>query len=405
MYQNNKVIVLAEPNWSKGHFETQMYLFLSILLPKECRIIVLCSEPDKISAWAVENLPEYKEKVFAAHFSAIDEAGKKKLKAGRIWQHLSKAIEKAVKDSGWGVDLVCITFLDTIVNNSWRTLGFRPKFDYPWVGIYFLPRFLRCKTIDLKIFLQWVSFQNFCRIKGCRAIGILDDGIYAEMKSQFRNRDIFIFPDVTDERLPVHTPEKITQIRESAGQRPIIGLVGLLQKRKGLLNFLRSVQNMGHTDYFLLVAGYLPAEKYSRKDYDEIMRLLSSYEKNDCFYDLNYIDDPLEVNAYIALCDVLYLGYERFYHSSGFMTKAAVFRKPMIVTKGFCMGERVEKYRLGLTVAEGDCTEISKAVRILSDEETRKQIVSEARFDSYLNLHSLEKLETTLCAMLGVEFQ
>ncbi len=47
--------------WSEGHFETQMQLFLSVLLPEECRLIVLCAKPDRVMGWLADQMPEYKK--------------------------------------------------------------------------------------------------------------------------------------------------------------------------------------------------------------------------------------------------------------------------------------------------------------------------------------------------------
>ena len=81
----------------------------------------------------------------------------------------------------------------------------------------------------------------------------------------------------------------------------------------------------------------------------------------NCHFELDYIDDPAEVNAYINMCDVVYMCYENFFYSSGIMTKAAAFGKLMLVSEGYCMGDRVTKYGLGLTVKEKDLDEIIAA--------------------------------------------
>ena len=63
-----------------------------------------------------------------------------------------------------------------------------------------------------------------------------------------------------------------------------------------------------------------------------------------------------------SVCDILFGVYHQFAHSSGLLTKAAFFQKPVIVSKGYCMEERVRKYHLGLVVDEGD---VSLSVRSL----------------------------------------
>jgi len=403
LHNGTRVLVLAEPLWAKGHFETQMQLFLSVLLPGNCRVIVLCAEPDKIHQWIGENMPASKAKAYAGYFSMPGGNGGWRTEPGRGWMHLGDAVRQAEKATGWNVDIVCITYLDAMIGKSMRNLYFEVKFDYPWAALYFVPDFLRIRVSTRKRISKWLNHQAIFRSRTLQSIGVLDEGVEAKMRRRAKGRDIFILPDVTDTRLPEHMPENIAKIRQEAGDRTIIGLVGLLQKRKGLLTFLRAMTHMDQNKCFFLIAGYLPVDGYSLEEQEEIKRLLDESGGGNGYFDLNYIEDPRYVNAYIDVCDVLYLCYERFYHSSGILTKAAAFRKPVITTRGYCMGERTEKYGFGLTVTEGNILEIVEALEIMSDKEKRRTIVSGARFDEFMDFHNAKTLGTVLFEMLGVE--
>lgn len=402
MIAENRTVVLAEPMWGRGHYETQMYLFLSILLPKNCRLIVLCAEPEKVKEWAADILPDFQNKLFTAHFSLLDDYGRKKLKAGQTWHHLSESLHKAEEESGWRIDLVFINSLDIIIYRNWRSWFFKREFDYPWAGLYVTP-VLRLKRNSWRKINRLIKLQIFKGVKNCQGIAILDEGTYMQTQSFFNDRKVFVLPDVTDERMPLLLPEKFSKIQEEAGGRTIIGMVGLLQKRKGWLNFLRAIPAMDPEKCFFLTAGYLNLQDYTEEEQLEINRLMTSLEGTNCHFELDYIDDPAEVNAYIALCDVIYLCYENFYYSSGIMTKAASLNKFMVVTKGYCMGERVEKYGLGLTAKEGDLDEIISALTTLSDVETREEMMLQAQFNKYMAFHNDRMLDAVLSEILGVD--
>jgi hypothetical protein len=62
---------------------------------------------------------------------------------------------------------------------------------------------------------------------------------------------------------------------------------------------------------------------------------------------------------------VVFAVYRSFTRSSAILTKAGVFRRPIIVASGFCMADRVEAYRLGLTVSHDDVAECDSAIRRL----------------------------------------
>jgi glycosyltransferase involved in cell wall biosynthesis len=340
--------------------------------------------------------------LFTAHYSLIDDHGWEKLKAGQAWPYLSETLHKAEAASGWNIDMVFINSLDIIIYGIWRGWLFWREFDYPWAGLYVTPAF-RLKRNSRKGIKRFIQLQIFRRVRNGQAIAILDEGTKLQMQAFFKDRKVFVFPDVTDERLPSPLPEKFNQIKEKAGGRTIIGMVGLLQKRKGWLNFLRAIPAMNPEECFFLTAGYLHRPDYTREEQLEIDRLMASLEGANCHFELGYIDDSAEVNAYITLCDVVYLCYENFYYSSGIMTKASSLKKLMLVTTGYCMGERVEKYGLGLTVKEGDLDEIIAALTTLSEAETREEMMRKAQFDRFMLFHNVRVLDTALSEILGVD--
>ena len=398
----NRTVALVEPMWVRGHYETQMYLFLSILLPKNCRLMVLCAEPEKVKEWAAAILPDMQNKLFTAHFSLIDDPGREKLKTGQAWPYLSESLHKAEEASGWNIDMVFINSLDIIIYGNRRAWFSKRNFDYPWAGLYVTPVF-RLKRNSRRNIKRFIQLQIFKGVKNCQGIAILDEGTYRKSQAYFKDRQVFVFPDVTDERLPSPLPDKFNKIKEKAGSRTIIGMVGLLQKRKGWLNFLRAIPAMDPEKCFFLTAGYLHLPDYTAEEQLEIDRLMTSLEGTNRHFELDYIDDPAEVNAYIALCDMVYLCYENFYYSSGIMTKAASLNKFMVVTEGYCMGERVEKYGLGLTVKEGDLNDIIAALTTLSDIETREEMMLKANFNKYMAFHNERKLDTVLSEIVGVD--
>ncbi len=397
----NRVIALVEPSWNKGHYETQMYLFLTMLLPKNCRLIVLCAEPEKIQEWAANNQPDLPNKLFTARFSLLDYYGRIMAKTGQAWRYLADSLHKTEVRSGWKIDMVFINSLDIFIYANWSPWLFKRNFDYPWAGLYVAPVFRR---INLwKKVKDHTKLYIFKGVKNCAGIAILDEGSYDKSQAFFNDRPIIVFPDVTDERLPSPLSDKLARIKEEAGNRPIFGAVGLLLKRKGWLNFLRCAQAIDPDKCFFLTAGHLDYSDYTRVEQLEIKALMARLAGVNCHFELDYIDDPAEVNAYINMCDVVYMCYENFFYSSGIMTKAAAFGKLMLVSEGYCMGDRVTKYGLGLTVKEKDLDEIIAAFTQLAEGKTRKKLLQQAQFDKYMEFHNAQRLDTILSEIMGVD--
>ncbi len=56
----------------------------------------------------------------------------------------------------------------------------------------------------------------------------------------------------------------------------------------------------------------------------------------------------------IDAADVVFCAFDDFPFSSNTLTKAAVFEKPVVVSEGYLMAERVRSYRTGEVVPQGN---------------------------------------------------
>ena len=399
----SKVVVLAELYWI-GHFETQMKLLVEIILKWGWKVIVLCPGPLVMDSWVKECLPEYKEQFYASYFAASEKD--QILKQIRNWNQLQNCVQSAERKTTWKVDVVFLTGIDGFLPSKiWQSRIIRKYFmTYPWVGIYFQPKPYR-SDVDIywkKRIRQIERTQIMFTSPYCYGIGVLDEDAYNGLVEKIGNSKVFLLPDVTDERLPDDTSTKIAEIRTKAGDRPIVGLIGVLSPRKGVLNLLRSINIIDSSKCFFLMIGKLLEEEFGTEERRELKKLLSLRNTENCYFDLEYISDAEAVNSLVNVCDVLYLAYEDFYYSSGFLTKAAVFKKLVIVSKGYTMGKRVEAYKLGVTVREGNISDTVELINYLVNEDNRNMLLAQAEFDQYHSLHRLSVLEQTLRQMFGI---
>jgi hypothetical protein len=100
----------------------------------------------------------------------------------------------------------------------------------------------------------------------------------------------------------------------------------------------------------------------------------------------------------VKISDVLFLAYRGHYSSSVMLTKAAIYEKPVIVNEGFCMGMRVKKYNLGITVPDGSVEACSKAIDALLGEDGAR---ADRDFEGYRRAHSFKRLEEQMEKLLG----
>lgn len=402
MHSKPHVIAIVEPKWVEGHFATQMQLLLSILLQDGYRIIVLCPAPLQVLQWVDQALPTFRNQVWAASFSLNYQTLLRQLKRLSLRNYINGLLQDAERQTGWDVDIVFITWLDTVVNNIWRAWWFGANLSYPWAGLYFLPTYLRIPLPLIKDFSNRLSNRMVFHQANCRAIAVLDEGVQPALATSAGAKPVMVWPDATEEGLPDTTLKQIYDIKKQAGKRPIAGLIGVLEPRKGLLTLLHAMASMPQPGCYFLVAGHLPKNAYSAKQRRELERFINLESGVNAHFELRYIEDPLEFNAYVAACDFLYMAYEDFYHSSGILTKAAVFEKPVIVSTGYCMAERVQQFGMGLVVRAGDVSQARQAIIQLADEDFRGLVKKQARFRDYHNFHNREQLRLALMELLGI---
>ena len=223
--------------------------------------------------------------------------------------------------------------------------------------------------------------RPFLRSKNCVGVGILNE--YSAKDLETFQRHILLFPDFADLSAPATNYPLLQKLKEKARGRKVISLLGSINFRKGIKLLLESIPLLPKDEYFFLIAGKSSLTAQQEND----LRAFGE-SRNNCLFSLEKIPDESCFNALIAESDLIFAAYKQFTGSSNLLTKAAAFRKPVIVSRGLCMGRRVEQYGTGQTTGEDNAGECSAAIRSLCTE-TRMDTQAFAR---YAHEHEVEKL-------------
>ena len=74
------------------------------------------------------------------------------------------------------------------------------------------------------------------------------------------------------------------------------------------------------------------------------------------------------------------------------LRKLPFFERPIVVSEGYLMAERVRKYGLGEVVPEGDVEALVAAIQKMVQPGYYENLRSEARWAEYRQAHSIERL-------------
>lgn len=138
-------------------------------------------------------------------------------------------------------------------------------------------------------------------------------------------------------------------------------------------------------------AGQLGESSFLPQELMKIQNIAKSAPHN-CFFHFERIPDGPQFNSLVYVCDILFAVYNNFPSSSNILTKAAIFKKPVVVSTNFCMGKRVREFSLGLAINEGDTLQCVKALHQLGYPKLDIVEQTERDFDGYKRLHSIEQL-------------
>lgn len=405
-----KTVALVDPLWT-GHHPMYFSQFTASFLRAGARVIGLCPEPEA----AMHDLMQAMEPDGATdagrdvHFHGLP-AGKRSFFNGRFegdpvrtfarWRKAAEALADAEAACGLRADLVYFPYLDSYLRFLPFPMVPRLLLNRPWSGLYLRNHHHGETPSPVKSLRLLAKGDAILRSDLCLGLGVLDERFIPAMEA-FGVRAT-AYPDVTQSVLPDRPLPLSLEIRKKAAGRKIIGIIGL-ERRKGFLTLLRTAdlaRKAGLSCYFVC-AGTFDLEQFTEPEQEEIRGIVSAIG-NGTMDNLHFdpeatrIPDEADYNSLFKTFDIAWAAYENFQGSSGTLSKAAAFEIPCLATSGECVGQRVERYRLGLTIPEGDAQAALEALSLLAKGMDRDGRPLSPGFSAYRDDHSRERLDAIL---------
>ncbi|MCU0565074.1 MAG: hypothetical protein MUF49_00565 [Oculatellaceae cyanobacterium Prado106] len=387
-------IVIIETHGG-GHHLMYLRVISKILLESGYSVLVFYPEPEQVMGWMAIACPEslHRFKVLPAveprtlrpRFGKLPQP----LQVLARWQAAAQMAKIARKVLGQSPELFLFNWLDDLFSAYLPHALIDRLFPYPWAGLCFQPRWQRERG--------WLDHHEALNARHCRGCGVLDMDMAQQLQQRVRT-PVLSFPDFTDETAPDPNFAWVEQIREQAQGRKIVALLGSLHRRKGLLTCIDVALRSPSEPYFFVFAGKLSPYTLSANDQAHI-RAIAANPPANCFFRLEPIPDEPQFNALVNASDILFAAYEDFPYSSNLLTKAAVFQKPVIVSEGFCLGERVQQFSLGVAIAGQGTEKVDRCMAAL--HTLCQEPALPHNFAEYHQRHSIAQLHLALQEMLS----
>jgi len=388
----DSIILYDDGAWSEGHYRSIFCLYLKALLENGIKVSAACPQPDAVRGWLAKHCPE--KRVNCTFHRTEGKELKQRFRRLKPllrllwWASTARAVRRIHKADNHAGPVFFMNI--NHLRGALRTDRMADLiFPFPWGAFSYDSSCVRGGAAKLEDQFQFLS------AKQCKAFGVTDEKMTAPMQAAFPGLHIVFLPDTTPEEFSETAPQS-TEILRRANNRKIIGLLGMLHKRKGLLTALKLAN--ARPDLFFLFAGAYDLNKLSPSEKNFVQSFFDRPPEN-CFCHLQRIEDEAEFNALAQLTNIIFAVYPGFTNSSGLLTKAGIFEKSILVAEGdTCMADRVKKYNLGLCVPAEDAEACSAALdELLCSGDKKFRQFSEFRAD-----FGATALQTALQKITGV---
>lgn len=388
-----------------GHHPTYLRLYTRALLRLGHRVAALAPDAAALRAWwdsAEAGLSaEERGRAAAADMPRADFSLRRTrpTQAWRRWRlgwRTRRALAGLERELGTRAGQV---FFSCIYEHEAALVGLLARgLGRPWSGLYMQAAAYRQPGVPVLGANRDYPIRRLWREPGLAGLLTLDEGM-AERIAADCGRPVLAAPDPTDATLG---PEDETsrRVAEFKGDRPLVAVCGHLLPSKGVATLARAAlaaeEEEGGAERFLF-AGEVAWKLFAPEE-AEVLRRAFALPGRVLALDRRI---PTEggYNRIVAGCDVLCAAYRDFPHSSNTLAKAAAFEKPLVVSDGHLMAERVRAYRLGEVVARDDPTALLAAIRRVTAAAWRAG--NAPRWRDYREAHSEARLEAVLAGLFS----
>ncbi len=262
-------------------------------------------------------------------------------------------LQIALEKKNLSPTLVFNMFLDYFDVNS-SNISINKISKNKWVGIRFNPNLEEIKKLSLD-----ASFQ------GLLLLDELETDLYAE---RLQNKVIKFLPDIANDSVPPNQGSMVNNIKNKACGRKIVFMGGVIGGQKNITSWCGLIKVMNPAEWYFVQIGEVNLESFSTRDLIAYIRLLLARPEN-VFISDSFIGDESVFNELILASDVIFAAYRNFSRSSNMLAKAAIFRKPILVSDGSLMAKRVRYYQMGIVVQMDDISDMKIALNLMRENQ------------------------------------
>ncbi len=285
-------------------------------------------------------------------------------------------VNAALRNARWTPSIMFNMYMDAYRTtvDDWKR--FESMNRFPWAGIRFVP-----SELPTEGYYDLTSLRGMC---------FLDEDLCRTYGDRLSEKHFEYLPDITETALPEKPSELSDEIRRRAAGRKVVFLGGSIGGQKNLARWCELIGLADPDNWYFVQIGELHRGTFTVGDTTAFDRLLAAPPEN-LFIKPEYLEDERVFNAIIAVSDILFAVYRDFRISSNMLCKAANFKKPILVSDRYLLGQRVVRYGIGRAVDENDTSKMLEGMCDLIHNP-----VPADNFVEFLTAFSIEKFADRL---------
>lgn len=289
---------------------------------------------------------------------------------------MARRVHAALKKARWKPDIAFNMYMDMYRTRAPEWQAFDSGNALPWAGIRFVPR-----PAPSEAWYTLAAWRGMC---------FLDESVCRTYAAALPRLRFDYLPDITETSMPQEPSDLVLEIRRRAVGRRVVFLGGSIGGQKNLALWCQVIEGADPARWFFVQIGEIHRDTLTADDKSALDRMIAAPPENFLLHDA-YLPDERAFNDIIAASDLIFAVYRDFQISSNMPGKAASFRKPILVSDRYLLGERVLHYGIGRAVPEDDATAMLMAMDALAADP-----VPDCNFVNYCHDFSVEALSTRL---------
>ena len=231
-------------------------------------------------------------------------------------------------------------------------------------GIYFRPRCIDPKEKGIKNWIKKIGLKKLLKRKFFSKLFINDPKLLIKNTTSPCQNFPTVFKSIVDpwENRYSYSKNEARNHWGISSDKKVFLFYGTGSYRKGLTVALEAMEKC--KDYeknHLLCVGSVSPEGKVKVKIEELV------EAGKVTLVDRYVDSHEEGMAFCS-CDFVLLPYINHYGSSGVLSKAAIYQRPVICSDEYLLANLVKTYKLGLCFASNDATSLAHAMNHNDDE-------------------------------------